>query len=124
MRAGEVALRPAIRLFDEFAVRIVNVNRHFRCFNFGPEPEPIFVSLEELLPYRFFLPHPEISSPIILAHLEALFHIRLRRLERERLRVVHRSTHGWGERKKEEERKARAADHLERRGHRGARISW
>src|ERR1700686_894732 len=124
VRPGEMTLLPAIRLFDEFAVRIVNVDGHFRGFNFGPKPKPIFVSLEELLAHRLFLPYAEITAPIILAHLEPVFHIRLGSLERERLRVVHRSARGRSERKNARERKTQAAEYVERRGHQSARISW
>src|ERR1043166_681367 len=43
---GEVAFLPTVRLFGKFSFRIVNVDGNFRAFDFGPEPEPVFVSFE------------------------------------------------------------------------------
>src|SRR5262249_30234617 len=87
----EMSFLPAIRLFAELAVRIIDVNRDFRLLHFGAHPEPILVPLEELLPNRLFLAYPEVAAPIIFTHLKSLFHIGLSSLERERVRVIHRS---------------------------------
>ena len=110
MRGGEVTFLPAVRLLDELAVRIVNVDGHFGGLDFRSEPEPIFVSFEELLTDRFLFGHAEIAAPIILADLEAVFHIRFRRLERERLRVVHRGARNRSERKNTHKPKTQATE--------------
>src|SRR5213078_954462 len=87
----EVAFLPAVRFFRELAIGIVNVNGYLGLVDFRSQPEPVFVSFEQLLSHSFLLSRTEVSSPIILAHLEALFDIRFGGLKRKRLRIVHRS---------------------------------
>ncbi len=82
---------PSVGLFHQFPVRVVNVHGNLRLLDFGPEPKPIFVSFEQLLPHGLFLAGAEIATPVIFAHLETFFDVRLRGLERERLRVIDRT---------------------------------
>src|SRR4029077_6719533 len=91
MCSREVAFLPAVGFFRELAIGIVNVNGHLCLVDFRSQPEPVFVSFEQLLPHGFLLSRTEVSSPIILAHLEALFDVRFGGLKRKRLRVIHRS---------------------------------
>ena len=56
MRGGEVAFLPAVGLLHQLAFRVVNVDGNLRRFDFGPQPEPILVSLEQLLRTAFFSP--------------------------------------------------------------------
>src|SRR5215470_14960466 len=87
----EMAFLPAVGFFRELAVGIVNVNGYLCLVDFRSQPEPVFVCFEQLLSHSFLLSRTEVSSPIILAHLEALFDVWFRGLERKRLRIVHRS---------------------------------
>src|SRR5215471_4334287 len=81
----EMAFLPAVGFFSELAVGIVNMNGDLCLVDFRSQPEPVFVSLEQLLSHGFLLSRTEVSSPIILAHLEALFYIRFGRLKCKRL---------------------------------------
>src|SRR5215471_8425785 len=87
----EMAFLPAVGFFPELAVGIVNVDGYLCLVHFRSQPEPIFVSLEQLLSHSFLLSRTEVSSPIILAHLETLFDVRFCSLKRKGLRIVHRS---------------------------------
>src|SRR3954467_1924521 len=113
----EVALLPAIGHLREFAFRIVNVDGNFRRFYFTAEPEPVFVSLEQLLADRLFLPRPEIAAPVIFANLEPFLDVGLGRLQRERLRVIHRPAARGHRDERERDRKTRTQCCLEERRH-------
>ena len=102
----EMAFLPAVGFFRELAVGIVNVNGYLCLVDFRSQPEPIFVSFEQLLSHSFLLSRTEVSSTIILAHLEALFDVRFGGLKRERLRVVHRSENHRPRRREDQQKKA------------------
>ena len=90
VRSRKMAFLPAVRFFRQFSIRIVNMNGNLGPIDFGPQPKPIFVPFEQLLPDAFFSPDSEVASPVILTHLKSLFHIRFCCLKSERLRIVHR----------------------------------
>src|SRR5262249_33147544 len=112
MCSREVAFLPAVGLFRELAVGIINVNGYLRLIDFRAQPKPVFVSFEQLLPDSFLLARTQVSSPIILAHLEALFDVRFGGLKRERLRVVHRSKNRRLQSLKDQQQKACVDENL------------
>src|ERR1700730_3677785 len=103
-----MSLLPAIGGLGHFAFRIINVDGDLRRLHFASEPEPVLVSLKQLLAHRFLLPYPQIATPVILANLEAFLDVGLRRLEGERLRIVHRSASGGRNGKNQRDQEARA----------------
>src|SRR5437660_6336581 len=66
---------PAVGLFREPAVRIVNVNGYLCLIDFCSQPEPIFIPFKQLLPHRFPFTRSELACPVILAHVKSLFYI-------------------------------------------------
>src|SRR6266436_8187539 len=89
VRSREVTLLPSVRFFRQLSIRIVNVNGNFCLIDLRSQPEPIFVSFEQLLPHCFFFSRAKVASPIILTHLEALLHIWFGSLKSEGLRVIY-----------------------------------
>src|SRR5437763_13904621 len=74
---GEVAFLPSVGLFHKFAIRVINVDGNFCGLDFGAEPKPILVTLEQLLAHRLFLAGREIAAPVILPHLKTILDVRL-----------------------------------------------
>src|ERR1700752_3083986 len=70
MCSREMAFLPAVRFFCELAIGIVNVDRYLCLVDFRSQPKPVFVSFKQLLSHGFLLARTEVSSPILLAHLE------------------------------------------------------
>src|SRR5215211_407784 len=118
----EMAFLPAVRFFRELAIGIVNVNRYLRLIDFCSEPEPVFVSFEQLLSHSFLLSRAEVSSPIILAHLKALFDVRFCCLKRKRLRIVHGSENRRPQCREDQQQRACANKNLHEAVHRRSNL--
>ena len=69
VRSRHVLFRPAVWLFREFSVRIINMNGHLCMIDFRSQPEPIFIPFKQLLPNRFPFTRSEVAWPVILAHV-------------------------------------------------------
>src|SRR5262245_10745450 len=123
MCSREVAFLPAVGLFRELAVGIVNVNGHLCLIDFRAQPKPVFVSFEQLLPDSFLLARTEVSSPIILPHLKTLFDVRFGRLKRKRLSVINRSKNRRPHCRENQQQSACADKNLHKAVHRGFN-SW
>jgi len=75
VRSRHVLFRPAVWLFREFSVRIINMNGHLCMIDFRSQPEPIFIPFKQLLPNRFPFTRSEVAWPVIFAHVKSLFYI-------------------------------------------------
>src|SRR4029078_8964126 len=117
VRSREVSLFPTVGFFRELAIGIVNVNRHLCLVDFGSEPEPIFVSFEQLLSHSFLLSRTEVSSPVILAHLKALFDVGFGGLQCKRLRIIDRSKNRRLQRRENQQQRACADENLHKPVH-------
>src|SRR6266513_6286759 len=62
VRSRHVLFRPAVWLFREFSVRIINMNGHLCMIDFRSQPEPIFIPFKQLLPNRFPFTRSEVAS--------------------------------------------------------------
>src|SRR5213592_1893876 len=108
VRSGEVAFLPSVWFFGQLSIRIINVNGNLCPIDFRSQPEPIFVSFEQLLPHCFFFTRPKVASPVILTHLESLFNVWFGSLKSKRLCVIHRRENHRLQCDQSKERKARA----------------
>src|SRR5947209_2863521 len=114
VRGGEVALLPAI-VFHQLSFRVVDVDGDLGFIDFGAEPEPVLVTLEELLLDRFLFRRAEIAAPIIFAHLETILHVRFGSLQSESLRIIDRCERAArGAQKSDTERNAQCVSYKER----------
>src|SRR5450432_1218437 len=124
MRGGEMTLLPAVRLFGQLSVGVINMHRNLRPLDLASHPEPVVVAFEKLLSYRLFFPPPQIAAPIILAHLIAFLDVRFRRLQGERVRIVDRSARGRDlQREYHHKENGDVSSGGKRRAHRGQLLS-
>src|SRR5688572_24118766 len=69
-----VGFLPGFRL-RELAVGIVDMDRDFGRGDVGAEPEPVFVSLEELRDDGLGTFHGQLAAPVILPESESLLYV-------------------------------------------------
>src|SRR6478672_1499826 len=95
VRSCKVVFLPAVWLFREFSVRIINMNGHLCMIDFRSQPEPIFIPFKQLLPNRFPFTRSEVAWPVILAHVKSLFYIGFCRQNSKCPRVHCVGVHPW-----------------------------